>query len=90
MSFANGVTISVQFGKGNYCDNRNAVNGFVSDETACMNAEIAAWLTLQPDYNINVTELTNGKIVTQSDMDCIGYLDSDDVAKFIYQASIAK
>ena len=44
ITFANGVTVSVQFGGGNYCDNREAftyqpyTEGQQSD-----NAEIAIW-----------------------------------------------
>lgn len=37
MTFANGNTISVQFGHGNYCDNKGE-----SKET-CNNAEVAIW-----------------------------------------------
>lgn len=40
MTFANGITVSVQFGEGNYCENRNKEN--VSD-ISCENAEIWAW-----------------------------------------------
>jgi hypothetical protein len=38
MTFANGYTISVQFGEGNYCTNRYGNDG---DKSA--NAEVAAW-----------------------------------------------
>ena len=41
MTFANGYTVSVQFGHGNYCENRYGNDG---DKSA--NAEVAAW----PDY----------------------------------------
>jgi len=37
MTFANGWTVSVQFGDGNYCDNRDGASS--SSKTA----EIAAW-----------------------------------------------
>lgn len=39
MTFANGLTVSVQFGERNYCDNRRQ-NG---DCRTCENAEIAVW-----------------------------------------------
>jgi hypothetical protein len=41
ITFPNGWTASVQFGTGNYCDNRSheVFNGYHS----CENAEIAAW-----------------------------------------------
>ena len=39
MTFKNGWTVSVQFGKDNYCDNRfDDIS-----KTRCPNAEIAAW-----------------------------------------------
>jgi hypothetical protein len=42
MTFANGNTVSVQFGQGNYCENRNA-----PDENQkfhrCQNAEFWVW-----------------------------------------------
>jgi hypothetical protein len=41
ITFNNGYTISVQFGKGNYCDNRLKENSdFI---TSCKNAEVAIW-----------------------------------------------
>jgi len=42
ITFANGYTVSVQFGYGNYCDNRNkgAYGGDVDPSTT---AEVAAW-----------------------------------------------
>jgi hypothetical protein len=39
VTFSNGYTISVQFGWGNYCENRNKK----VPEFPCMNAEIAVW-----------------------------------------------
>lgn len=37
ITFGNGNTISVQFGFGNYCDNR------AESQESCKNAEIAIW-----------------------------------------------
>lgn len=37
MTFENGNTISVQFGWGNYCENRG------ESKPGCVNAEIAIW-----------------------------------------------
>lgn len=39
ITFANGNTVSVQFGEGNYCDNRNLFN----ETKPCANAEFWAW-----------------------------------------------
>ena len=41
MTFANGYTVSVQFGRDNYCENRYGNDGDKSP-----NAEIAAWSSL--------------------------------------------
>jgi hypothetical protein len=43
VTFANGCTVSVQFGQGNYCENRNNPS-----PGECKSAEIAA---LDPDRN---------------------------------------
>lgn len=50
VTFANGCTLSVQFGGSNYCDNRNVgrlrAQRLPDEELAangCANAEIAAW-----------------------------------------------
>ncbi len=42
MTFESGFTISVQFGKGNYADNRNTTEDSMSTEVwECNNAEVA-------------------------------------------------
>jgi len=41
ITFENGWTVSVQFGRGNYCDNRN-ISSMVP-VPASRNAEVAAW-----------------------------------------------
>ena len=45
MTFANGYTISVQFGNGNYCDNRHygELVSFEQPVPPSSNAEVAAW-----------------------------------------------
>ena len=54
MTFANGWTVSVQFGPDNYCENRSmlfdtaegrARADILAGEQGCKNAEIAAWDT---------------------------------------------
>lgn len=40
MTFANGITVSVQFGKGDYCENRYKEN---IPDIFCVNAEVIAW-----------------------------------------------
>ena len=48
MTFQNGITISVQFGTGNYCERRNSAYDRLTDDTApaivaSKDAEIAIW-----------------------------------------------
>jgi hypothetical protein len=43
MTFANGWTISVQWGEGNYCDNYSANINRNEDAPASKTAEVAAW-----------------------------------------------
>lgn len=69
MTFENGWTVSVQFGGGNYCANRNAPIPSVKDEESS-NAEVAAWDAEGRWHNFG------GDAVE-------GYLSADAVAKFI-------
>ena len=44
MTFENGVTVSVQFGAGNYCDNHDEdITSIIPKNTTSSNAEIAIW-----------------------------------------------
>jgi hypothetical protein len=45
MTFANGNTISIQFGYGNYCENRHR------SKSECRDAEIAIWNDNDEWYN---------------------------------------
>jgi hypothetical protein len=71
MTFANGCTISVQFSKGNYCD---------QGETT---AEVAVW---DKDYNwyvLNEEDNHMSLIKLQEGSDVIGYCTTDLVAFII-------
>jgi len=50
ITFANGWTASVQFGRGNYCHNRNIAVGEVPP---CPNAEVWAWHKDKRKYTAN-------------------------------------
>lgn len=54
MTFANGNTISVQFGKGNYCSNRNESN------STSQTAEIAIWNSANVDYIFDGGNIVKG------------------------------
>jgi hypothetical protein len=67
MKFDNGNTISVQFGMGNYCANKNK-----ESKTQCTTAEIAIWDAKGTWY----------KFVDAND-EVLGHCSADDVAKWI-------
>jgi hypothetical protein len=75
ITFANGWTISVQYGYGNYCSNRNHPSGYRfamgQPIVTCPDAEIAIWDNNNQDYEFN-----NGRNV-------MDYCSPDEVAKWI-------
>jgi hypothetical protein len=75
MTFANGWTVSVQFGFGNYSSNRDmpymaGPNPNLSSKTA----EVAAWNTDDVWHKFSDNEYDT----------VAGYLDADAIAAFIY------
>lgn len=73
MTFANGNTISVMYGVGNYCDNRNRL----SMEESC---------TISPDAEIAIWN-KKGDWYDFGDDTVKGYLTTDEVAEFIQLAA---
>lgn len=84
MTFENGITVSVQWGKGNYCERRNK-RGHITDDlkepiTTSPDAEIAIW---DADNNwLDFGAPTGG--------DVKGWVKPQEVAEWIYLASNAK
>lgn len=83
MTFDNGITISVQFGAGNYCSSNTSSNkSIVADLEVSVvestSAEIAIWDNNGKDY-----EFQEGRAYE-------GWVLPDDVAKWIAAASTAK
>ena len=72
IEFDNGLTISVQFGRGNYCNNRNSnVDDSTGNYDFCSNAEIAVFDS-------------KGKFVPISEHDdAAGHVDINHVLDFI-------
>lgn len=66
----NGVTISTQFGYGNYCENRNKENE--SNSVICENAEVAVW---DKDGEW-ITKEIFARLGKTIDDDVKGYIDS--------------
>lgn len=78
MTFENGLTISVQFGKGNYCSNKNKENK--TDIHICKDAEICIWV-----------ETSEEEYFKFDSNDCVkGWISVNKVAEWIYNVSIAK
>ena len=69
MTFANGWTVSVQFGHRNYCDNRD-VGGVLLPARPSKNAEIAAWSKEGKWYDFGNDTVK-------------GYVDANDVLEFM-------
>jgi len=88
MTFENGITISVQFGYGNFCDNRmsnsfDAMNAEYGEEmrelmVSSRTAEIAIW-----DSNLTYFRFSDGEPV-------VGYVTPDEVAAWISITSKAR
>jgi hypothetical protein len=85
MTFANGITISVQFGPGNYCENRDKRDAYPykpvsAEDVQCKNAEIGiwaadgAWCTRQAVKDVTEQEAYD---------DVEGWLTTNEVAKYI-------
>jgi hypothetical protein len=80
MTFANGITISVQWGSGNYCDRRNFSDGLKTDlkhdVVQCSNAEIAIWDAEQVWFDFGRDQVK-------------GWVDANEVATWITLVSEA-
>ena len=76
MTFNNGLTISVQFGTGNYCERRNMTTSYRGDMDGATpiiksgTAEIAIWNTEQVWFNFGSDTVK-------------GWCDTDEVAHWI-------
>ena len=80
MTFNNGLIISVQWGAGNYCTRRNFHSTFDADlktpKTESSDAEIAIWNDGGEWFNFGFDQVK-------------GYIDADEVAKWMYLAAAA-
>ena len=79
MTFENGYTISVQFGTGNYCENRSFSTNQVDTDIpkSCANAEIAIWDSNNKWFNFGNDEV-------------MGWVSADDIADWIYRVKNAE
>lgn len=81
ITFDNGITVSVQFGSGNYCSNRDyGVYAPGAKVPACDNAEIALfdktgkWLTKKAAKSVAKEKLSD---------DVVGWVKPEQIAKYI-------
>ena len=81
ISFTNGLTISVQFGPGNYCSNKKLVQMRNQPENyECSNAEVAIFAT----QDIKGAKwLTNKFLPKYRGVDVVGYIEPDELAGLI-------
>lgn len=81
MTFKNGITISVQFGIGNYCENYIHLTKNKMNEVCCEDAEIGIW----DKDGIWITRIAYREInnVENCFDDVIGNLNCEQVAQFI-------
>lgn len=84
MSFENGLTVSVQWGPGNYCKNHNAqyeqIQGrLMMLDGECENAEVAVWRTDSGRW------LRAGDFLGDDDAmdDVLGWLSADQVVDLL-------
>jgi len=71
MTFANGYAVSVQWGRGNYCENQHCGVVWGEPVPACEDAEVAAF-----DPNGAFMHLSNGD-------DVMGRMSADEVLAFM-------
>jgi hypothetical protein len=86
LTFENGLTISVQIGYGNYCENYN-INNTLQDGTTprkmkCKNAEIGIW----DEHGNWVTR----DFIKDLDDDVVGYIVADEIADLINKVKNAE
>jgi len=76
MTFENGITISVQFGGGNYCENKHFEYDYPKNHPVveCENAEIAIWDKNGEWYDFGTDTVK-------------GWVPANEIAKWIYLAS---
>lgn len=81
MTFDNGLTISVQWGRGNYCERKKAV--YLSDEMRNVIIE-------SKDAEISIWENSEGKKRFNFGSDGVkGWCTTEEVAQWIYKVSTA-
>ena len=83
MTFANGITASVQWGVGNYCDNHFPEDRdfSCSKDAKSTNAEVACWRDGARDFSI-IHDIVPKEMDNPWD-DVIGWLTTEEVLDFL-------
>lgn len=76
LSFANGNTISVQWGNGNYCDNYNSRGRYGDAVEPSLTAEVMAWNSEEKTIRLEEGE------------EVIGHCSPEMVARYIAMVAI--
>jgi len=79
MTFENGLTVSVQWGAGNYCDNHNDVDFSCSKDARSDTAEVAV---MQGRKFLNANHFLNPEDADWCD-EVVGYLSPEQVAELL-------
>lgn len=81
MIFGNGVTVSIQFGPGNYCEKHDSINEPSAYRIwKSSDAEVAAWRVKDENW-------CTQEIFPNIDDDVLGYLNANQVLDFMVMAS---
>lgn len=79
ITFENGLTVSVQWGAGNYCDNHNSWDFSRSKDMESSTAEVAVWCN---ERWLNANDFT-GEDVEYGFDDVVGYLTPEQVVDLL-------
>jgi hypothetical protein len=82
LEFENGITISVQIGAGNYCDNYNEEFGFEKSarKVSSSDAEIAIWDRENNWFVFDGGDTVKGRVTTS---DLVEWIERSKIAKDI-------
>ena len=84
IKFKNGVTLSTQFGFGNYCDNRHIRDNIHNGETGSNLVEVAVW---DKDKKWLTRKMIKAVFNEEAYDDVMGYVNVTDWAKIVQWCS---
>lgn len=87
MTFENGLTASVQWGAGNYCENRNTGDMYFTTDAASDTAEVA--VIDRFDRFLNANDFVPEECSDGMD-NVVGWLTADQVVEFLHNVKHAR